>query len=167
MVLTGDLNPTIDFAATTRSSSITVTARLTGQASDPQIVLSSDPELPQDEVLAHFLFGHSIQDLSPLQIVQLATAVAQLAGGSSGPGLLGSIRKSTGLDTLGVVTDEKGNAALQAGRYIGENIYLGVIAGTDGQTKGTVNLDVTKSLKLRGEAGTDGGKAGVYYEKEY
>ena len=38
----------------------------------------SDAELPQDEVLAQFLFGHSIQDLSPLQIVQLATAVAQL-----------------------------------------------------------------------------------------
>ena len=167
VVLTGDLNPTIDFAATTRTSSITVTARITGQALDPQIVLSSDPELPQDEVLSHFLFGRSIQELSPLQIVQLATAVAQLAGGPSGPDLLGSIRKATGLDSLGIVTDDSGNAALQAGRYIGEKIYLGVTAGQDGQMRGTVNLDVTKSLKLRGEAGTDGGKAGVYYEQEY
>lgn len=167
VTLMGDLDPQIDFVAITNSSSISVTARVTGRASDPQIVLSSVPELPQDEVMAHFLFGRSIQDLSPLQIVQLATAVAQLAGGSSGPDLLGSIRKSTGLDNLGVVTDSSGNAAVQAGRYIGDNIYLGVTTGVGGQTDATVNLDVTRNLKLRGQAGTDGSKAGIYYEREY
>ncbi|CAM5769408.1 hypothetical protein LMIY3S_02827 [Labrys miyagiensis] len=167
VTLLGDLDPEIDFVATTSSSSIAVTARVTGRASDPQIVLSSVPELPQDEVMAHFLFGRSIQDLSPMQIVQLATAVAQLAGGPSGPDLLGSIRKSTGLDNLGVVTDSKGNAAVQAGRYIGDNIYLGVTTGVGGQTDATINLDVTKNLKLRGQAGTDGSKAGIYYEREY
>jgi translocation and assembly module TamB len=167
VTLVGDLDPQIDFVATTSSSTISVTARVTGRASDPRIVLSSVPELPQDEVMAHFLFGRSIQDLSPLQIVQLATAVAQLAGGSSGPDLLGSIRKSTGLDNLGVVTDSKGNAAVQAGRYIGDNIYLGVTTGMGGQTDATINLDVTKNLKLRGQAGTDGSKGGIYYEREY
>lgn len=167
VTLLGDLDPNIDFVATTSTSSIAVTARVTGRASDPQIVLSSVPELPQDEVMARFLFGRSIQDLSPLQIAQLATAVAQLAGGSSGPDLLGSIRKSTGLDNLGVVTDSSGNAAVQAGRYIGDNIYLGVTTGVGGQTDATINLDVTKNLKLRGQAGTDGSKGGVYYEREY
>ncbi|MDQ0394250.1 translocation/assembly module TamB domain-containing protein [Labrys monachus] len=167
VTLTGDFDPAIDFVATTKSSSIAVTARVTGQASDPQIVLSSVPELPQDEVMAHFLFGHSIQDLSPLQIVQLATAVAQLAGGSSGPDLLGSIRKSTGLDSLGVVTDSSGNAAVQAGRYITDKVYLGVTTGAGGQTDATINLDVTKHLKLRGQAGTEGSQGGIYYEQEY
>lgn len=167
VVLTGDLNPTIDFVATTRNSSITVTARVTGQASDPQIVLSSVPELPQDEVMAQFLFGHSISDLSPFQIVQLATAVAQLAGGSSGPDLLGSIRKSTGLDNLGIVTDAQGNAAVQAGSYITDKVYLGVTTGARGDTNAAINLDITKNLKLRGETGTDGSKAGVFYEREY
>lgn len=167
VTLVGDFDPNIDFVASTRSSSIAVTVRVTGKASDPQIVLSSVPELPQDEVMAHFLFGRSIQDLSPLQIVQLATAVAQLAGGPSGPGLLDSIRKSTGLDNLGVVTDSKGNAAVQAGRYIGDNLYLGVTTGVGGQTDATINLDVTKHLKLRGQAGTEGSLGGIYYEQEY
>ncbi|MBP0578453.1 translocation/assembly module TamB domain-containing protein [Labrys sp. LIt4] len=167
VTLVGDLDPNIDFVASTRSSAITVTVRVTGRASDPQIVLSSVPQLPQDEVMARFLFGRSIQDLSPLQLAQLATAVAQLAGGPSGPGLLDSIRKSTGLDNLGVVTDSSGNAAVQAGTYIGDKIYLGVTSGVGGQTDATINLDVTRNLKLRGQAGTEGSKGGIYYEREY
>jgi translocation and assembly module TamB len=164
--LEGDLNPTIDFAATARSARLIVTARVTGQASDPQIVLSSVPELPQDEVLAHFLFGHSISDLSPFQVVQLATAVAQLAGGSGGD-LLSSIRTSTGLDNLSITTDTRGNAALQAGRYISERIYLGVTTGVGGQTDATLNLDVTRNLKARAQAGTGGAGIGLFYEREY
>jgi len=139
---------------------------VTGRASDPQIVLSSVPDLPQDEVLAQFLFGHSISDLSPVQVVQLATAVAQLAGGSGGD-LLANIRKSTGLDTLSIGTDRSGNAAVQAGRYVNERVYLGVTTGATGQTNATVNLDITKNLKARLEAGTEGTGAGLFYEREY
>ena len=166
VTLVGTLDPLIDLRASVRARSIAVTARVTGQASDPQLVLSSSPELPQDEILAQFLFGRSISDLSPFQVVQLATAVAQLAGGGSG-GLLSSIRKSTGLDTLGIITDARGNPALQAGRYVSERIYLGVTTGASGQTNATVNLDITKNLKARVEGGTDGSAAGLFYEREY
>jgi translocation and assembly module TamB len=164
--LEGDLDPTIDFVATTRARTLVVTARVTGQASDPQIVLSSVPELPQDEVLAQFLFGHSISDLSPFQVIQLATAVAQLAGGS-GTDLLSSIRKSTGLDALSITTDARGNAAVQAGRYISRRVYLGVTTGAGGETNAAINLDITRNLKARAEAGTAGTGAGIYYEREY
>ncbi|WP_075214990.1 translocation/assembly module TamB domain-containing protein [Mongoliimonas terrestris] len=168
ITLVGDLDPLIDFSATTRTNQISVTASVTGQVSDPQILLSSSPELPQDEILAQFLFGRSLDELSPFQIARLAAAVAQLSGGGSGPDLLGQLRASTGLDDLDVVTDESGNAAVQAGRYIGENIYVGVTAGAGGQTRLSVNLDITDEVKARAEVGADAGsRVGVYYEKEY
>ena len=47
--LVGTLDPTIDLRASVRARSIAVTARVTGPASDPQLVLSSAPELPQDD----------------------------------------------------------------------------------------------------------------------
>jgi translocation and assembly module TamB len=167
VTLTGDLDPNLDFKATSSTKSIAVVARVSGRASDPQLVLTSTPDLPQDEILAQFLFGHGIGDLSPLQMVQLGTAAAQLAGGPSAPDLLGSIRASTGLDTLGATTDSKGNSAVQAGRYIGERIYLGVTAGSAGTADATINLDVTKNIKLRAQTGTESSKGGIYFEKEY
>jgi translocation and assembly module TamB len=167
VTLTGDLDPSIDFVASSSTRSVSVTAEVTGRASDPALVLGSTPQLPQDEVLAQFLFGRGVADLTGFQLVQLATAAAQLAGGASGPDLLGRIRRSTGLDNLGTTVDSKGNAGLTAGRYIGERIYLGVTAGASGSTDATVDLDVTRNLKVRGQVGTDGSKAGFVFEKEY
>lgn len=167
VTLDGNLNPYIDFRASSTGRTVAVVAEVTGRADDPALVLTSTPELPQDEVLAQFLFGRGVADLSSFQLVQLATAAGQLAGGSSAPDLLAQIRKSTGLDTLSAVTDAKGNAGVQAGRYISERIYLGVTAGADGSTDATVDLDITRELKLRAQAGDNGSKAGVIFEREY
>jgi translocation and assembly module TamB len=168
LALVGDLDPVLDFTASTRANGITVTAQISGVASDPKIALTSVPELPQDEVLAQLLFGRSVSDLSPLQLASLAVAVAELAGAGGGPGLLDTLRKSTGLDDLEVVTDEKGNAAVQAGRYVSENVYLGVRAGANGETNVSVNLDLADGLKARAEVGPESGSTiGVFYETEY
>ena len=112
------------------------------------------PQLPQDEVLARLIFNRGINELSPFQIAQLAAAAAELAGGGN-KSLLGNLRAATGLDDLDVVTDSAGNAAVRAGRYISDNVYLGVEAGAKGSTKGTVNLDITENLKARGAVGTN------------
>ncbi|MDA4635581.1 translocation/assembly module TamB domain-containing protein, partial [Escherichia coli] len=106
-------------------------------------------------------------ELSPLQIARLAAAAAELAGGSNSS-LLDSLRKGTGLDDLDVTTDSEGNAGVKAGRYIRDNVYLGVEAGAGGKTKGTINLDVTPQLKAKGSVGSDGDSgAGVFFERDY
>lgn len=166
VTLIGDLNPTIRLVGETTKNSITARVIVEGQAQDPQIRFESSPELPQDEVLAQLIFGRSIADLSGFQLAQLAAAVAELAGGGSGPGLLDQIRVFAGLDNLEIVTDEQGNTSAEAGRYIADNIYLGVRAGA--RSSGvTVNLDITRKLKVRAEALTDETNIGVYYELEY
>jgi len=168
LTLIGDLNPYIDFAATARSGEITVMATVTGRVSDPVIAFTSTPELPQDEVLSQLLFGRSINDLSPLQIANLAAAAASLFGGG-GEDFLSQIRRQIGLDDLDVVTDESGNVAVQAGRYINENIYLGVRGGTSPEaTAVTINLDVTDDITVRGEVNGRGETSvGVFYEHEF
>ncbi len=167
VTLVGDLDPEINFVASTQSSDITVNVTVKGRVSDLQIVFSSQPELPQDEVMARLIFNRSISELTPLQIARLATAAAELAGGSNSS-LIDSLRKSTGLDDLDIVTDSEGNAGVRAGRYIRDNIYLGVEAGAGGNTKGTINLDITPNLKAKGAVGSDGDSgAGLFFEKDY
>jgi translocation and assembly module TamB len=167
VTLVGDLDPYIDFVARSQGNDITVFINVRGRVSDLDITFSSQPQLPQDEVLARLIFNRSINELSPLQIAQLAAAAAELAGGSN-TSLLGSLRQATGLDDLDIVTDSEGNAAVRAGRYIQENIYLGVEAGAGGTAKGTVNLDISENLKAKGSIGSDGDSSvGVFFEKDY
>jgi translocation and assembly module TamB len=67
-----------------------------------------------------------------------------------------------------VVTDAQGNVGVQAGTYLQDNVYLGVTAGANGQSKVTINLDVTDDLVVRGSAGQDGNSSiGVFYEQDY
>ena len=67
-----------------------------------------------------------------------------------------------------MVTDSEGNAAVQAGRYIEDNIYLGVEAGAQGTTRGTVNIDITENLTARGAVGSDGDSSlGLFFERDY
>ena len=146
---------------------ITVFVTVSGRISELDVSFSSQPELPEDEVLARLIFNRGINELSPLQIAQLAAAAADLAGGSE-TSLLGSLREAVGLDELDIVTDAEGNAAVRAGTYIQENVYLGVEAGARGTTRGTINLDITEDLKARGSVGSDGDSSlGVFYEKDY
>jgi translocation and assembly module TamB len=164
--LVGDLDPFLNFVARSPSDEITVFITVSGRVSDLKVEFSSQPELPQDEVLARLIFNRGINELSPFQIAQLAAAAAELAGGSN-TSLLGNLRNATGLDDIDIITDTEGNAAVRAGRYISDNVYLGVEAGAQGSTKGTINLDITEDLKARGALGTNESSVGVFYEKDY
>ena len=165
---TGSLTPRLDFAATTQASSAAITITVTGEAQKPEIAFTSSPQLPQDEVLAQFLFDRSMSQLSPAQIAQLGASVLALTGGS-GEGPLGALRQSLGVDAIDVETDGTGGPSLAVGKYLSDNIYLGVKQGASGDSsRVTVDIDVTKSLKLRGEVGADGeSKAGIFFEREF
>lgn len=168
ITFTGSLMPRLDFAATSTTSSAAVTITVTGPADSPNIALTSAPQLPQDEILAQLLFDRSMSNLSPAQIAQLAASISTLTGGSR-EGPLGQLRQSLGLDALDIDTTDGSGAALAVGKYINDNIYLGVKQGTGGNSsRVTVDIDLSKNLKLRGEAGADGEtKAGIFFEREY
>lgn len=168
VTLVGDLDPVLNLVARTEGEGITVFVTVSGRASNIDVSFSSSPALPQDEVLSQLIFKRSISDLSPLQLAKLAGAAAELVGGGSGNGLVDNLRSAAGLDDLDIVTDSQGNVAVQAGTYLQDNVYLGVQAGAGGQSKVTINLDVTSDLKLTGSAAQDGDSSvGVYYERDY
>ncbi|RUT34412.1 translocation/assembly module TamB [Arsenicitalea aurantiaca] len=167
VTLVGDLDPFIDLVARTDGDGITVFVTVSGRASEPDISFSSNPALPEDEVLSRLIFNRSMGELSPLQLARLAGAAAELAGGG-GSSLVDSLRDATGLADLDIVTDDSGNIAVQAGQYIQDNIYLGVQAGADGQTRVTVDLDITDDVRARASTGADGNSSiGVFYERDY
>lgn len=165
ITLAGDLDPVLNFVATTQTGDTLASVELQGTASNLRVTFSSNPELPEDEVLAKIIFGRNLADLSPAQILKLVSIAAELTGGNS-PSLVDGLRKSTGLDDVDIVQDDQGNAAVKVGKYISDNVYLGVQAGKE--TEATINLDITDSLTARGSVGSDGNsKLGIFFEKDY
>ena len=165
ITLSGDLDPRLRLIAQTTTEDVTAFITLSGRVSDLDVTFTSDPELPQDEVLARIIFGRGLSDLSPVQIVRLASIAAELTGGNS-PGLVDGIRAGSGLDDLDVVQDDDGNAAVRAGKYVSDNVYLGVEAGRN--SKATINLDINEDVTARGSVAADGETSlGVFFERDY
>ncbi|WP_207553743.1 translocation/assembly module TamB domain-containing protein, partial [Teichococcus deserti] len=168
----GSLMPSLDFAASTTTQGVTITVTITGEPAKPTIAFTSEPELPQDEVLARLLFNRSVDKLSPLEIAQLAGGVANLAGMAPGGsrGFLGRIADRLGLDRLGVGNSQGGleNPSVQAGGYVGQGVYVGVEQGTDGGPRASVQVEITPRLKLESSTGGESGeRVGLSYEFEY
>ncbi|TCP63311.1 autotransporter secretion inner membrane protein TamB [Rhodovulum bhavnagarense] len=165
--LQGALDPYLYFEATSQNEDFIARVVLEGPANAPEIRFTSEPDLPEEEVLSRLLFGQGLQNLSALQAAELAGAVAQLAGGGGG-GLLSQLRKGTGLDDLDIAGTQGGGTELRLGKYLSENVYSEVTVDDQGRSSITLNLDVTRDISLRGTLGAEGDTGiGMVFERDY
>lgn len=163
----GDLTPYIRLVARTESDTLTAAIVVEGPADAIEVRFESTPEVPQEEIVAQIFFGRDLSQLSPLQALQLANSIATLAGRGNG-GLLEKLRGDAGLDDLDVTTDEEGNVALRAGKYVSDNVYTDVQIDQNGDAAISLNLDVSPNLTVRGSTGAKGNTAlGLFFEKDY
>lgn len=151
----GTTDPDLDFVAETTANDITAQILVTGAASRPDVTFSSTPTLPQDEVLSRLMFGRSAGSLTGAQALQIAQTIAQFSGGG---GVLDKMRRSLGVDSLDVGTNAAGTGGqVGIGRRLNDRMYLGVRQGTTpGSSQVTVDMDITKNIRLQGATGADG-----------
>ncbi|MGC2855427.1 translocation/assembly module TamB domain-containing protein [Novispirillum sp. DQ9] len=165
-----EINPMVTVRAVYEAPQITAIVVVTGPANDLDFALESRPSLPQDEIIARVLFGRGMGELGAAEALAVAQTAAQLAGlGGGGPGILQSIRGALNLDVLNVGAGA-GGPTVEAGRYIGENVYIGVERGA-GQDSGTsveveVELAPGVTLETRGSA-ERGADIGVQWKFDY
>ncbi|WP_270936211.1 translocation/assembly module TamB domain-containing protein, partial [Falsiroseomonas oryzae] len=179
----GGLLPDLALRASSQTGSVTARVDVTGSPTAPQIVFSSTPELPQDEVLARLLFDRPLRDLSPFEIAQIAAAAAGATGlpGGDAAGWLDRLRQGLGLDRLAVGggtesaarntrPDERSGPTLEAGRYVADGVYVGVRQGTEpGSSRVGVRVDLTPRMRVEAEMGDReaGNRAGVSWEWQW
>jgi translocation and assembly module TamB len=162
----GQLIPYLFVRASNVQGDITTTVVIDGPAIDPEFRFSSSPEMPEEEVLAQLLFAQNLQGLSGLQSLQLASAVASLAG--RGDGLLANTRKSLGLDDLDLLTTTSGETALKLGKYVSDNVYTGLSTVSDGQQKLDFTYTLNEKIKLKTGATSQGSTSvGIEFETNY
>lgn len=165
----GSLDPELDFAANTSVNSTTVTVGVTGKASNPIIGLSSSPDLPDEEILSLLLFNRGLNDITPVQAAQLASAVATLGGIGGSYGVVDRVRDSLGLSDIDISSDADGKTKVTVGKQLSDKIYLGVDQGVGkDSSRVKIDIEITKGLKARGEVGADGkSKGGLFFERNY
>jgi translocation and assembly module TamB len=160
--LKNKIDPTLDFTAQATIGDTTAIMHITGLADAPLFDFTSNPQRPQDEIMALLLFGAPTQQLTPLQLAQVGAALASVSGvggnGSLNP--LVKIQKSLGLDRLaigaGTTTTQTGTdsgASIEAGRYISKRVYIEAKQSTAGASQLEADVDLTKHLKLQTKLG--------------
>ncbi|MBC7768643.1 MAG: translocation/assembly module TamB domain-containing protein [Phycisphaerales bacterium] len=141
------LDAEIILTATRDTPDLTAYLRLSGTARDPEISFTSDPGLPEDEILPQVLFGRSVEDLSALEAAQLAGSLAALSGQAS-LDLVDAARAAAGLDRLNVRQDESGGFLVAGGVYLTRNVYLEVARTGLGETQTQVEYTIRPRLVL-------------------
>jgi translocation and assembly module TamB len=161
-------DPALDFEARREAKGIVALVRVSGRPSAPSVTLSSEPDLPADEILARLLFGRSAAELSPLEMAQIAQGVAALFTGGPGGGFVDDVRRRLGLDQLRLSSSREGEGVgVEAGRLLAPGVYLGVRPGSlPSSYEATLQIEVAPRLRIETDLGT-AGRAGLTYEVEY
>lgn len=160
--------PYLNLSATTRRSGVTGRLNIRGTLDELDFSLTSEPPLPQEEVLSRVLFGRGVSELSPIQGLQLARAVAILSGKFEGVPFLSGPSRLPIVDTFDVSSGESG-PTVSVGKYISDRVFVEMEPGnsTDG-SRMKVQIDATNYVALESVVGTGNQTGmGVFFKYHY
>ncbi|MBO6525756.1 translocation/assembly module TamB domain-containing protein [Erythrobacter sp.] len=152
------IDPRLDIRAETERDGLTVEATVRGSATQPEIAFSSNPSLPEEELLARLLFGGSVTSLSATDALQLGAAVASLRGGG-GMDPINQLRSAIGLDRLRIVSADPAlgrGTGVALGKNFGRRFYAEIITDGRGYSATEVEFRVTSWLSLLAAVSTVG-----------
>lgn len=157
-----------------KTQEIEIRALISGTADKPELTLSSVPELPQDELMARLIFGKSVQEMTPFQAYQLASAINTLrSGGGFDP--IDSARQILGVDSLTLGSEEVGERDESAltvgvGKYVNEKVYVELKSSQNPSQpwQGNVQVELNSNLTLEsGTSANSGANARLMWKKDY
>jgi TamB, inner membrane protein subunit of TAM complex len=151
------INPYLDLRATTRIRTYDVTMWLSGRADDLTIRLSSEPPLPQEDLLALVTLGQTREELGSSGGLTFAGEAAHIISDE----LLGSDTKMP-VDIIEFGKTDSGQQQFRVGKRINDRTlvtYSGSFA-EGGKQKLRVEYQIIGPLLLAGEQAFSGGVGG-------
>ena len=163
-------NPRLDIVAEAQITGLTARVTVSGFGNKPEIVFSSVPAMPEDELLARLLFGSSITQISAPEALQLGAALASLRGGG-GLDPINKLRSAIGLDRLRIIPADpvlNRGTGIAAGKYFGRRFYAEIVTDGRGYNATSLEFRVTSWLSLLGSVSTLGRQSlNVKVSKDY
>lgn len=156
-----DLDPSLSMKAEYSANDITAIVAITGRATAPSVSLSSTPSKPSEDILALVLFGKSASQLTALESVQVAQALASLGGVGplGGASVFDRARRLVGLDLLSVNFDQENaqESALTIGKYVANGVFVSATQDLNGKSGAVaVTFEVTDNISIEAQAAQTG-----------
>jgi translocation and assembly module TamB len=146
----GDLDPDLVVTVHRVISGVDVRVTISGQLSDPELQLSSVPQLDSSDVLSLIVFNTTTNELSAAQQEELAVRAGTLAAGFLAAPLVTALERSLGIDLLEIEA-ETGGARVT----IGEELAPGLVArfsrqfGVDEYDEATLEYYLSRLFRIR------------------
>jgi translocation and assembly module TamB len=166
-----EANPSLDVTLSTKVSSTTVTVTVTGKAREPEIELSSDPQMSEADIMSLLVLGRPADELDGDQaqlVAQRARAMAATYGASE---LEKNLAGPLGVDVLSLNPSggSTGESSVVVGKYLSPRALLKYEQALDSAAGFFVSLEytLTRGLALVTLAGTQQSGAEISWSRDY
>jgi translocation and assembly module TamB len=167
-------NPALDVVALRKNLAVEAGVELTGTVKVPQVRVTSNPPVPENEALAWLVTGQGLGNSSRVDYAALSAASAALLGRNGKP-ITAQIAQRMGIDDISLKSNAstsgaEGTAASQVvvfGKRISDRLSLGYEQGLSLATS-AVRLEyaLSRTVTLRAEAGLVSG-VGIAYRRNF
>jgi outer membrane protein assembly complex protein YaeT len=165
ITFTGERNiePTLDILATTNAGGYDITLQVSGETGDTETTLTSDPPLPEPDILALLVTGKTMDEIRGQEFEVARNQVLSYLTGRVGSQLGQTLSGATGLSTVRIepnliAAEADPSARLTIGQDITRN--LGLIYSVDLVNSSdqiyVAEYDVTRRFTTRGVRQADG-----------
>ena len=160
------VDPLVTLSAQSKMPEITAILDVAGWSSAPSVTLSSDPKLPQDEILSRIMFEKSVSRLTSGEALRLAGALKMLARGESPKvGIAAFTDRMLGVDVLALERQRRLAGEIRPRR--GQDRWDQEQLGTR-----TREIEITPNISVAGESDDDDdnierSKLGVIWKWDY
>jgi translocation and assembly module TamB len=149
---TEEINPVLDVTTTHEVSDYVVSIHVEGKAKQPELMLSSQPELEQADIVSLLVFGKTTDRLTSSEHSALSSQTQAIVGSVAARELEKTVGKTLGLDTIELKPGEElGTGNVGVGRYITQDLFLSYERKFDeeGGNKVGVEYSINRKLKLK------------------
>ncbi|HKP67492.1 MAG TPA: translocation/assembly module TamB domain-containing protein, partial [Casimicrobiaceae bacterium] len=163
-------NPALDVVALRKNLPVEAGVELSGTVKVPQVRVTSNPPVPENEALSWLVTGQGLSNTSRVDYAALSAASAALLGRNGKP-FTAELAQRIGLDDISLKSSQstsgaEGSAASQVivfGKRISDRLTLGYEQGLSLATS-AVRLEyaLSRQVTLRAEAGQVSGVSIVY-----
>ncbi|MBQ2516328.1 MAG: translocation/assembly module TamB [Desulfovibrio sp.] len=170
VLFNGGLDPLLDIQLKNEVADIEAFVNVQGTPDKIDFSLTSNPDMPQEEIIARILFGKSSSELTQFELLQLGATVARMAAfQKTGGGMTAMAKKTVGLDVLNVNQAEGGGATLEMGKYLTDKLYVGVekATGEKAQTSAIIQLELGPRTSATVKTGGSNTSVGFKWKYDY
>jgi translocation and assembly module TamB len=150
-------NPGLNIVAMRKNQTVEAGVTITGTALQPQVKLTSNPDVPDSEKLSWLVLGHGLDSSSGGEFSVLQSAASALFSKGQGVPLQSRIAQAAGLDEI-VLSGQGGleSSVLTLGKRLSSRAYLSYEQGLTGISNvAKISYTLTKRLSIKAQAGTE------------